>query len=165
MEALNFRDDAAERAAAAAQNSLQLIAFSIGEQTYGVEITTVREIRAWNGATPLPNTREYVRGVINLRGTIVPIVDMRIRNGAAQVTYGETTVVIILELSTHMIGIVVDGVSDVLHIDAANLRPVPEMHSFDARHMTGLATHEGRMLMVVDVEALFALDRPTAKAA
>ena len=54
------------------QNSLQLIAFSIGEQTYGVEITTVREIRAWNGATPLPNTREYVRGVINLRGTIVP---------------------------------------------------------------------------------------------
>ena len=71
MEALGFRDDAADRSALVAQNSLQLIAFSIGEQTYGVEITTVREIRAWNGATPLPNTREFVRGVINLRGTIV----------------------------------------------------------------------------------------------
>jgi purine-binding chemotaxis protein CheW len=81
MEALDIRDEVTEHNAAGAANSMQLIAFSIGEEIYGVEITTVREIRAWNGATPLPNTRAFVRGVINLRGTIVPIFDLRARFG------------------------------------------------------------------------------------
>src|SRR5690606_3372160 len=86
MEAIAFNNDVTggDAAAGVTQNVLQLIAFSIGEQTYGVEITTVREIRAWNGATPLPNTREFVRGVINLRGTIVPIFDLRARFGEGQ---------------------------------------------------------------------------------
>ena len=84
MDNLAYKDELSGGNAVNAQNSLQLIAFSIGEQTYGVEITTVREIRAWNGATPLPNTREFVRGVINLRGTIVPIFDLRARFGDGQ---------------------------------------------------------------------------------
>src|SRR3569833_3370909 len=84
MDNLALKDDYSTGSQVNTQNSLQLIAFSIGEQTYGVEITTVREIRAWNGATPLPNTRDYVRGVINLRGTIVPIFDLRARGGGGR---------------------------------------------------------------------------------
>src|SRR5690606_41262450 len=96
MEALSLRDDASDKTAVAGQNSLQLIAFSIGEQTYGVEITTVREIRAWNGATPLPNTREFVRGVINLRGTIVPIFDLRARFGEGPTSPTKNHVVVVM---------------------------------------------------------------------
>ncbi|APV52180.1 chemotaxis protein CheW [Betaproteobacteria bacterium GR16-43] len=147
------------------ETSVEYLAYSLGAEEYAIDILKVREIRAYETPTRIAGAPASMKGVINLRGTIIPIVDMRIRNGAAQVAYDESTVVIILELSARMIGIVVDGVSDVLHIDAANLRPVPEMNSFDARHMTGLATHEGRMLIVVDVEALFALDGHTAKAA
>lgn len=145
--------------------SAEYLAYSLGTEEYALDILKVREIRAYETPTRIAGAPASMKGVINLRGTIVPIVDMRIRNGATQVGYDDTTVVIILDLATRMIGIVVDGVSDVLHIDAANLRPVPEMNSFDARHMTGLATHEGRMLIVVDVEEMFALDSAAAKAA
>ena len=97
-------------AACGAANSLQLIAFSIGEQTYGVEITTVREIRAWNGATPLPNTREFVRGVINLRGTIVPIFDLRARFGEGPTSPTKNHVVVVMSVGDKWVGILVDAV-------------------------------------------------------
>ncbi len=98
MEALAYKEDGNNGALVNAQNSLQLIAFSIGEQTYGVEITTVREIRAWNGATPLPNTREFVRGVINLRGTIVPIFDLRARFGEGPTSPTKNHVVVVMSV-------------------------------------------------------------------
>ncbi len=119
MEALGLRDDLADKSAIAAQNSLQLIAFSIGEQTYGVEITTVREIRAWNGATPLPNTRPFVRGVINLRGTIVPIFDLRARFGDGQTSATKNHVVVVMSVGDKWVGILVDAVSDILTVSAA----------------------------------------------
>jgi purine-binding chemotaxis protein CheW len=114
MEALEIRDEYGDSSAAASQNTLQLIAFSIDEQIYGVEITTVREIRAWNGATPLPNTREYVRGVINLRGTIVPIFDLRARFGDGQTQPTKNHVVVVMSVGDKWIGILVDAVSDIL---------------------------------------------------
>ncbi len=126
MENLGFKDETSGSAAAlAAANSLQLIAFSIGEQTYGVEITTVREIRAWNGATPLPNTREFVRGVINLRGTIVPIFDLRARFGEGVTSPTKNHVVVVMSVGDKWVGILVDAVSDILTVSKDEIHNVP----------------------------------------
>src|ERR1700743_1077683 len=133
MEALGFRDDAIDRSAVATQNSLQLIAFSIGEQTYGVEITTVREIRAWNGATPLPNTRDYVRGVINLRGSIVPIFDLRARFGDGQTSPTKNHVVVVMSVGDKWVGILVDAVSDILTASTDATHNVPAANSTATR--------------------------------
>ncbi|MEO8883696.1 MAG: chemotaxis protein CheW, partial [Devosia sp.] len=111
MEAFGFRDDMLDGTAPVIENSVQLIAFSIGEQTYGVEITTVREIRAWSGATPLPNTRDYVRGVINLRGTIVPIFDLRARFGDGLTSPTKNHVVVVMSAGNKWVGMLVDAVS------------------------------------------------------
>ena len=136
------------------QNSLQLIAFSIGEQTYGVEITTVREIRAWNGATPLPNTREYVRGVINLRGTIVPIFDLRARFGDGQTSATKNHVVVVMSVGDKWMGMLVDAVSDILTVDKGDIHPVPEGNTGDNDLLTGIVTHDGRMLGLIDLPAV-----------
>ena len=155
MEALGMRDEMGDKSAIAAQNSLQLIAFSIGEQTYGVEITTVREIRAWNGATPLPNTREFVRGVINLRGTIVPVIDLRLKLRLAQARYDAFTVMIVLNVQDRVVGIVVDSVSDVMALGAEQIRATPEFGaSVDTRFISGIGTVDDRMLILLDIEAL-----------
>ena len=104
MDAFGYWRRLRRRARPTTQNAVQLIAFSIGEQTYGVEITTVREIRAWNGATPLPNTREFVRGVINLRGTIVPIFDLRARFGEGQTAPTKNHVVVVMSVGEKWVG-------------------------------------------------------------
>ncbi len=153
MEALAFRDDISSASAAAA-NSLQLIAFSIGEQTYGVEITTVREIRAWNGATPLPNTREFVRGVINLRGTIVPIFDLRARFGEGQTSPTKNHVVVVMSVGEKWVGILVDAVSDILTVSKDDIHNVPEGNSIDTELLNGIVTHESRMVGLIDLHAV-----------
>jgi purine-binding chemotaxis protein CheW len=135
-------------------SSLQLIAFTIDEQVYGVEITTVREIRAWSGATPLPNTREYVRGVINLRGTIVPIFDLRARFGAGVTEATKTHVVVVLAVGEKWVGILVDAVSDILTVLKKDIHPVPEGESMDAELLNGIITHENRMVGLIDLEAV-----------
>jgi len=151
MEALGFRDETAELAQAAPPQSLQLIAFSIGEQTYGVEITTVREIRAWNGATPLPNTRDYVRGVINLRGTIVPIFDLRARFGDGQTSATKNHVVVVMSVGEKWVGILVDAVSDILTVAKNDIHPVPEGNALDSELLNGIVTHESRMVGLIDL--------------
>jgi purine-binding chemotaxis protein CheW len=154
MEALSLRDDISDRTAAAGQNTLQLIAFSIGEQTYGVEITTVREIRAWNGATPLPNTREYVRGVINLRGTIVPIFDLRARFGDGPTSATKNHVVVVMSVGEKWVGILVDAVSDILTVNREEIHHVPEGNSVDTELLNGIVTHDSRMVGLIDLHAV-----------
>ncbi len=149
MEALAFKDDMASGASVAGANSMQLIAFSIGEQTYGVEITTVREIRAWNGATPLPNTREFVRGVINLRGTIVPIFDLRARFGEGQTSPTKHHVVVVMSVGEKWVGILVDAVSDILTVAKTDIHNVPEGNSIDTELLNGIVTHENRMVGLI----------------
>lgn len=153
MESLGYKDETSE-SQVNAQNSLQLIAFSIGEQTYGVEITTVREIRAWNGATPLPNTREYVRGVINLRGTIVPIFDLRSRFGDGQTSPTKNHVVVVMSVGEKWVGILVDAVSDILTIDKNDIHAVPEGNSIDTELLNGIVTHDNRMVGLIDLHAV-----------
>ncbi len=153
MDVLNYRDEYSEPEIKS-QNAVQLIAFSIGEQTYGVEITTVREIRAWNGATPLPNTRDYVRGVINLRGTIVPIFDLRARFGDGQTSPTKTHVVVVMSVGEKWIGMLVDAVSDILTVDKGDIHAVPEGNSGDSELLSGIVTHEGRMVGLIDLPAV-----------
>ena len=154
MENLALKDDYGTGSQVNTQNSLQLIAFSIGEQTYGVEITTVREIRAWNGATPLPNTRDYVRGVINLRGTIVPIFDLRARFGDGQTSPTKNHVVVVMSVGDKWVGILVDAVSDILTVSKDDIRNVPEGNSLDTELLNGIVTHETRMVGLIDLHAV-----------
>jgi purine-binding chemotaxis protein CheW len=154
MESLAFKDDVSAASSIAAANSLQLIAFSIGEQTYGVEITTVREIRAWNGATPLPNTREFVRGVINLRGTIVPIFDLRARFGEGITSPTKNHVVVVMSVGEKWVGILVDAVSDILTVSKEEIHNVPEGNSIDTELLNGIVTHETRMVGLIDLHAV-----------
>ncbi|AKR57366.1 chemotaxis protein CheW [Youhaiella tibetensis] len=151
MEAFDLRDDLTGNSASGAANTIQFIAFSIGEQTYGVEITTVREIRAWNGATPLPNTRPFVRGVINMRGTIVPIFDLRARFGDGQTAATKNHVVVVMSVGEKWVGILVDAVSDILTVSREDIHPVPEGHSVDTELLNGIVTHESRMVGLIDL--------------
>jgi len=151
MEAIELNENDLEVGGA---NSIQLIAFSIGEQAYGVEITTVREIRAWNGATPLPNTREFVRGVVNLRGTIVPIFDLRARFGAGVTEATKTHVVVVLAVGEKWIGILVDAVSDILTVQKSDIHSVPEGENMDSELLNGIVTHDGRMVGLIDLQVV-----------
>lgn len=154
MDNLAYKDDYGNGTQVNAQNTLQLIAFSIGEQTYGVEITTVREIRAWNGATPLPNTRDYVRGVINLRGTIVPIFDLRARFGEGPTSPTKNHVVVVMSVGDKWVGILVDAVSDILTVSKDEIHNVPEGNSIDTELLNGIVTHESRMVGLIDLHAV-----------
>lgn len=134
---------------------LQQLTFTLADEEYGLDILAVREIRAWSRVTRIPQTPAYVLGVLNLRGAIVPIMDLRLRFGLERESYGDNTVTIIVAIAERLFGIVVDAVSDVVDIDPAAIKPVPDMGAVvDTRYLKGLATHEERMVMLLDVEKL-----------
>lgn len=138
-----------------AANTLQQLTFNLAGEEYGVDILTVREIRGWSRVTRIPQTPDYLLGVLNLRGAIVPIMDLRLRFGLERESYGDNTVVIIVAVEERLFGIVVDAVSDVVDIDPAAIKPVPDMGVVvDTRYLKGLATHVERMVMLLDVEKL-----------
>jgi purine-binding chemotaxis protein CheW len=115
----------------------------------------VQEIRGYDAVTPIANTPAFIKGVINLRGKIVPIVDLRVKFNMGRVEYNEFTVVIILNLGGRVVGIVVDGVSDVMRLDAGQIRAVPDIvASIDTRYITGLATVAEKMFILIDIERL-----------
>jgi purine-binding chemotaxis protein CheW len=147
----SYGDDGSQ---VAFRNAVQLIAFSIGEQSYAVEITTVREIRAWNGATALPNTADFVRGVINLRGVIVPIIDLRARFGMGLTEPTKTHVVVVLAIGSRWIGILVDAVSDILTIAADDINSVPDAKDPDKALVGGLVMHEEKMVSLINLNAI-----------
>ncbi len=135
--------------------SQEFLTFVLGSEIYGIDILKVQEIRGYDSVTSIANTPEFIKGVINLRGHIVPIVDLRIKFHLERIAYDEFTVVIILNMSDRIVGIVVDGVSDVLHLGVNEIRPVPDIVSgIDTRYIIGLASIEDRMLILVDIEQL-----------
>ena len=139
-----------------ANSTEQFISFAIGEEEYGVSIMSVVEIKGWTDVTTLPNTPPYVRGVLNLRGTIVPIFDMRCRFGQGLTEATQTHVVIILSLFGRSLGILVDAVSDILTVEKREILPVPEMErAIDEEYLSGLVTIEDRMVALVSLEKLF----------
>lgn len=135
--------------------SSEYLTFVLGDEFYGLDILTVQEIRGYDAVTKIANTPDFIKGVINLRGLIVPIVDLRIKFNLGNVTYDALTVVIILNLGGRVAGIVVDGVSDVMNLPNNQIRVVPDIvASIDTKYITGLATVEEKMLVLVDIEHL-----------
>ena len=140
---------------AAGGSSRELLTFTLGSEEYGIDILKVQEIRGYDAVTTIANSPEFIKGVINLRGIIVPIVDMRIKFKLGNVTYNELTVVIILNVAKRVMGIVVDGVSDVIALAADQLKPAPEFSSsLDMQYIMGLGTVDERMIIVMDIEKL-----------
>ena len=138
-------------------NIREFLAFKLGAEEYGIDILRVQEIRSFEQPTRIANAPTHVLGVVNLRGTIVPIVDMRVRFNLEQTAYDAFTVVIVLHIGQRVVGMVVDGVSDVITLSADQLRPVPEFNSvIDSEHLMAIGALEQRMLILLDIEKLMA---------
>jgi len=137
----------------------QYLTFLLAGEEYGVDILTVQELRGWEEATPIPNTPSFVLGVINLRGVVVPIVDLRERFGLESMEFGPTTVVIIVKVPSagkeRILGIVVDAVSEVYDIDKVDMQPPPDMDgAISTNFVTGLATMEDKMVILLNISKL-----------
>src|SRR5450759_634312 len=129
--------------------SRELLTFTLGAEEYGIDILKVQEIRGYDAVTTIANAPEFIKGVINLRGIIVPIVDMRIKFKLGSVTYDETTVVILLNVANRVVGMVVDGVSDVTTLKPEEVKPAPEFGAgLDTQYLLGLGTLDERMITV-----------------
>ena len=133
----------------------EFLAFTLGSEEYGIDILKVQEIRGYEAVTRIANAPEFIKGVINLRGIIIPVVDMRIKFNLGTPTYDQFTVVIILNIASRVMGMVVDSVSDVITLSAEQVKPAPEMGSvLDTDYLIGLGTLDERMLILVDIDKL-----------
>ena len=146
---------ASEKKVAHDNHGNEYLVFTLGKEEYGIEILKVQEIRGCERVTRLANTPEFITGVTNLRGVIVPIVDLRIKFDLAGVEINEKTVVIVLSLSQRVVGIVVDGVSDVLSLNADEIKPAPDFSvTLSTDYLLGLGSVDERMIILVDIEKL-----------
>lgn len=135
--------------------TLEFLAFTLGSEEYGIDIQKVQELRGYDSVTHLANAPEFIKGVVNLRGIIVPIVDMRIKFNLGTPSYDQFTVVIVLNLASRVFGLVVDSVSDVITLNHEQVKPPPEMGSaVSVDYLLGLGALEQRMLILVDIERL-----------
>ncbi len=133
----------------------EYLTFRLGNEEYGMDILRVQEIRGYEQPTRIANAPDFIKGVINLRGVIVPIIDLRLKFGLGNSEYNSFTVVIILNVNNRVIGMVVDSVSDVLELDPSAVRDAPELSSVvDSSYILGLGTLNDRMLILVDIERL-----------
>ncbi|MHB9117287.1 MAG: chemotaxis protein CheW [Burkholderiales bacterium] len=131
------------------------LTFTLGSEEYGIDILKVQEIRGYDSVTRIANAPEFVKGVVNLRGIIVPIVDLRLKFDLGSAEYNEFTVVIVLNLRDRVVGIVVDGVSDVISLPREKIQRAPDLGStVDTEHLLGLVTLDDRMLILMDIEQL-----------
>jgi purine-binding chemotaxis protein CheW len=138
-----------------ASGAQEYLTFTLGHEEYAIDILKVQEIRGYEKPTTIANAPAFIKGVINLRGTIVPIVDLRIKFQVGEAAYTPITVVIILNIGQRIVGVVVDGVSDVITMPASQIRPAPEFSAaVDTRYIVGLATLDERMLIVIDISRL-----------
>jgi len=143
--------------------SSQILTFVLGAETYGVDILRVQEIRGWSAVTKIPQSPLHVLGVLNLRGSIVPIVDLRMRLNLERAEYTAVTVIIVLSVvagaSRRDFGVVVDGVSDVVDVDDANVKPPPDLGARTATsYIRGLVPVAERMVVLLDIDRLIGTD-------
>lgn len=141
----------------------QYLTFILAGEEYGLDILRVQEIRGWTNTTPIPNAPVYVKGVINLRGTIVPIIDLRQRFNMPLLEYGQTTVVIVVrvlgEHKERIMGIVVDAVSEVYSLDSSKCQPPPDLGmAMGEQFISGLTTVDEKMIILIDLDKLLNLD-------
>jgi purine-binding chemotaxis protein CheW len=142
-----------ERRAAVREATREVLVFVLGGEEYGVDILKVQEIRGYEKVTPIPSAPAYLKGVVNLRGAIVPVIDLRVKFGMAEPRYDSFTVVVILRLAGRVVGIVVDGVSDVVQLAASDVKAAPQLGAMvDSSFLAGLATQNERMILLLDIE-------------
>ncbi|MTD37447.1 chemotaxis protein CheW [Erwinia sp. CPCC 100877] len=133
----------------------EYLIFALGKEEYGIEILKVQEIRGYDRVTRIANTPDFIKGVTNLRGIIVPIVDLRVKFAQENICYDNNTVVIVLNVNQRVVGIVVDGVSDVLSLAAEQIKPAPEFSvTLSTEYLMGLGAVDERMVILVDIEKL-----------
>ena len=139
----------------ASKDVQEYLSFILSSEQYALDITSVKEIRGYEKVTPIANAPKFIKGVLNLRGDIVPIVDLRIKFNIPDPTYNEFTIVIMLHVHNRVVGIVVDGVSDVVRLTEDEVRPPPDFGViFDSRFLKGLATVDDHMVILVNIEQL-----------
>jgi len=137
----------------------QYLSFALGEEQYGIEILRVQEIKGYSGITPIPNTPPHIRGVMNLRGTVIPVVDLRAKFNLETRTYDKFTVIIVVTVGVRIIGLVVDAVSDVLDISRNEIRPAPDFGRHeDTRFISGMVHVGERLVVLLDIANLLAED-------
>jgi len=133
----------------------QYLSVNLAHEEYAIDILAVREIRGWTPVTRIPQAPDYVLGVLNLRGAIVPVIDMRLRFGLQREEYSATTVTVIVAVAGRNFGVVVDGVSDVLDVDGTAIRPVPDLGAtVDTEYLRGLTSIGERMVLLLDTDKL-----------
>jgi len=136
---------------------LQFVSFLVGDRAFGVDIISVREITQWAQTTPLPNQPSYTRGVLNLRGTIIPVHDLRMRFGGSETKADESNVIVIVQIAAQTIGLLVDAVSDIITIQPDQVLPVPVGgRETEAKSLNGLVNTDSGMVAVLNLESLFA---------
>ncbi len=138
----------------------QYLTFVLDGEEYGIEILRVQEIKGWESTTPIPNTPDYVLGILNLRGAIVPVIDLRKRFKLEEIPYGPTTVVIVVKMQhvdqERIMGLVVDGVSDVYRLENDEIQESPELgNSVDTEFVRGLASVDKKMVILLEIDHLF----------
>ena len=138
----------------------QLITFEIADKRLGVDIMAIREIRAWTPPTPIPHAPAFVRGIVNLRGTVLPVVDLSDRLGWDAIAPSPRHVIIVIQIGEQMHGLVVDSVNDIVTIEPAALQPPPDLGGGSSRHLSGLIAVDDRMVMVLDLRCM-AIDGDT----
>jgi len=137
----------------------EFLSFVLGKEQYALDIMSVKEIRGYESVTQIANSPNFIKGVINLRGDIVPIVDLRIKFGVGEATYNEFTIVIMLNVRERIVGIVVDAVSDVIKLGGDDIKPPPEFGvAFDTKFLHGLAEVNEAMVILVNIESLISSD-------
>lgn len=155
MSSMQEANQSITEASALSDGAAQFLTFTLSKEEYAVDILKVQEIRGYDSVTAIANSPAFIKGVINLRGVIVPIVDMRIKFNVGTAHYDQFTVVIILNVLNRVVGIVVDGVSDVITLSPEQMKAAPEFGAaLDTKYITGLGTVDERMIILVDIEKL-----------
>jgi purine-binding chemotaxis protein CheW len=143
----------------------QFLTFALGQEEYGVEILKIQEIKGFSAITPLPNAPPYVRGVLNLRGTIVPIVDLRKKFGMPEEAYTKFTVIVVVQVKGQTLGFIVDAVSDVLTVTGADIQPTPDLHGqVDTSFINGLARANEKLVILLDIDKVLTAAEAVAAA-
>jgi purine-binding chemotaxis protein CheW len=133
----------------------QYLTFILSDQSFGIDILKVQEIRGYTGVTPIPNTPPQVKGVVNLRGIVIPVVDLRVKFATGACHYDKFTVVVVVTVGHKTVGLVVDAVSDVMDVSAETVHPVPELGAHvDTRYISGMATSGDNLTVLLDIEQL-----------
>ncbi len=144
----------------------QYLTFALGHEEYGIDILRVQEIKGFSAVTPIPNSPAYVKGVMNLRGTVVPIFDLRLKFGMDPQAYDRFTVIVVVNVGARIVGLVVDAVLDVLDIENASIEPAPDLGaSIDTSVLQGIARNQDRLISLLAIDQVVGTDHITTIAA